>query len=101
MTRHENLHPRAPMQGRALNESADKDCKVIVVGNPCNTNALIAMENAPRLNRRCGVVGSGQALARLGAGGRAGAVPSHAPLPGMLHHWGRVGVAPRSHSGPR
>jgi malate dehydrogenase (NADP+) len=40
------------VQGRALNESADKDCKVVVVGNPCNTNALIAMENAPRLNRR-------------------------------------------------
>lgn len=39
-------------QGRALNESASADCKVMVVGNPCNTNALIAMENAPRLNRR-------------------------------------------------
>lgn len=41
-----------PLQGRALNESADANCKVIVVGNPCNTNALIAMENAPRLKRR-------------------------------------------------
>lgn len=40
------------VQGRALNESADANCKVLVVGNPCNTNALIAMENAPRLNRR-------------------------------------------------
>jgi malate dehydrogenase (NADP+) len=39
-------------QGRALQESADANCKVLVVGNPCNTNALIAMENAPRLNRR-------------------------------------------------
>lgn len=39
-------------QGRALNESADKNCKVLVVGNPCNTNALIAMENAPRLKRK-------------------------------------------------
>lgn len=27
------------------------DCKVLVVGNPCNTNALICMENAPRLPR--------------------------------------------------
>ena len=26
-------------QGRALNASADKDCKVVVVGNPCNTSA--------------------------------------------------------------
>ncbi|KAJ9531878.1 hypothetical protein QJQ45_022016 [Haematococcus lacustris] len=39
-------------QGRALNESADPNCKIIVVGNPCNTNALIAMENAPRIPRR-------------------------------------------------
>lgn len=49
-------HMPALPQGRALNESADKDCKMIVVGNPCNTNALIAMENAPRLNRRCELV---------------------------------------------
>ena len=33
-------------QGRALNEAASRDCKVLVVGNPCNTNALIAMHNA-------------------------------------------------------
>lgn len=39
-------------QGIALNESANPDCKVMVVGNPCNTNALIAMKNAPRLNPR-------------------------------------------------
>lgn len=39
-------------QGRALNAVADPDCKVLVVGNPCNTNALIAMSNAPRLNRK-------------------------------------------------
>lgn len=39
-------------QGRALNESADPNCKVLVVGNPCNTNALIAMENAPRIPRK-------------------------------------------------
>lgn len=39
-------------QGRALNEVADRNCKVIVVGNPCCTNALIAMENAPNLPRK-------------------------------------------------
>lgn len=37
-------------QGRALNAVASADVKVMVVGNPCNTNALIAMKNAPRLN---------------------------------------------------
>lgn len=39
-------------QGRALNESARRDVKVLVVGNPANTNALIARANAPGLNAR-------------------------------------------------
>jgi hypothetical protein len=39
-------------QGRALNAVANPDCKVLVVGNPCNTNALIAMANAPNLKRK-------------------------------------------------
>ena len=34
-------------QGKALNESAAADVRVLVVGNPANTNALIAMRNAP------------------------------------------------------
>ena len=36
-------------QGRALNQVAKRDVKVLVVGNPANTNALIAMNNAPDL----------------------------------------------------
>ena len=36
-------------QGRALNEVAHRDVKVLVVGNPVNTNALIAARNAPDL----------------------------------------------------
>ena len=39
-------------QGRALAEVAKKDVKVLVVGNPANTNALIAYKNAPGLNPR-------------------------------------------------
>ena len=39
-------------QGKALNEVAKPTCKVCVVGNPCNTNALICMENAPNLDRK-------------------------------------------------
>jgi len=35
------------VQGRALNDHADGDLRVLVVGNPANTNALIAMHNAP------------------------------------------------------
>ena len=34
-------------QGQALNEQAADDVRVLVVGNPANTNALIAMNNAP------------------------------------------------------
>src|SRR4051794_20016943 len=34
-------------QGEALNEHAADDVKILVVGNPANTNALIAMNNAP------------------------------------------------------
>ena len=37
-------------QGKALNAVASRDVKVLVVGNPANTNALIAMKNAPSLN---------------------------------------------------
>ena len=36
-------------QGKALNERARRDVKVLVIGNPANTNALIAMRNAPDL----------------------------------------------------
>jgi len=36
-------------QGKALNEVASRDVKVLVVGNPANTNSLIAMKNAPDL----------------------------------------------------
>ena len=38
-------------QGRALNRAASKDVRVLVVGNPCNTNCLIALHNAPDLPR--------------------------------------------------
>lgn len=37
-------------QGRALNEVANRDVKVLVTGNPANTNTLIALKNAPDLN---------------------------------------------------
>jgi len=39
-------------QGRALNDHASKDVRVLVVGNPANTNCLIAASNAPGLDRR-------------------------------------------------
>ncbi|MCU7796926.1 MAG: malate dehydrogenase [Candidatus Thiodiazotropha sp. (ex Myrtea spinifera)] len=38
-------------QGRAINDFAARDVRVVVVGNPANTNALIAAANAPDLDR--------------------------------------------------
>ena len=40
-------------QGKALNAGASRDVKVLVVGNPANTNALIASANAPDLDPSC------------------------------------------------
>ena len=37
-------------QGKAINEVASKKIKVLVVGNPANTNALITMHNAPTID---------------------------------------------------
>lgn len=39
------------LQGRSLNEHAKSDTKVVVVGNPANTNAYTAMNNAPDMRR--------------------------------------------------
>jgi malate dehydrogenase len=40
------------VQGKALNGNASRNVKVLVVGNPANTNALITLKNAPDLNPR-------------------------------------------------
>ena len=40
------------VQGAAINAVASRDIRVLVVGNPANTNALIAASNAPGLDRR-------------------------------------------------
>ncbi len=40
------------VQGKALNDNASRDVKILVVGNPANTNALITLKNAPDLNPR-------------------------------------------------
>lgn len=39
-------------QGQALDANASENCKVLVVGNPCNTNALIAKSMCKRLSQR-------------------------------------------------
>ena len=40
------------VQGKALNDHASRDVRVLVVGNPANTNSLIAQRNAPDLDPR-------------------------------------------------
>ena len=39
-------------QGKAISEAAADDVKIVVVGNPANTNALIALNNAPNVDHR-------------------------------------------------
>ena len=41
------------VQGKAMNAVASRDVRVLAVGNPANTNALIAQRNAPDLDPRC------------------------------------------------
>ena len=41
------------VQGKALSDVARRDVKVLVVGNPANTNSYIAMKNAPDLDPSC------------------------------------------------
>ncbi len=53
MERKDLLEANSPIfieQGKALNAVASKDVKVLVVGNPANTNAYITLCNAPNLN---------------------------------------------------
>ncbi len=40
------------VQGRALDEAANRDCRILVVGNPANTNGYIAMKSAPGLPKK-------------------------------------------------
>jgi malate dehydrogenase len=40
------------VQGKAINDNASRGIKVLVVGNPANTNSLIAQRNAPSINPR-------------------------------------------------
>ncbi|MFK7912862.1 MAG: malate dehydrogenase [Pseudomonadales bacterium] len=40
------------VQGKAINDNASRDVKVLVVGNPANTNSLIAQRNAPDIDPR-------------------------------------------------
>jgi len=62
-------------QGKALNAHAKREVKVLVVGNPANTNALIAQANAPDLDPKCFTAmvrldhnrAKGQLAARTGA----------------------------------
>lgn len=55
MERKDLIHKNAKIfvdQGTALNAVAKRDVKVFVIGNPCNTNCLVAMSHAPSLSRR-------------------------------------------------
>ncbi|WP_059358691.1 malate dehydrogenase [Parachlamydia acanthamoebae] len=60
-------------QGKALNASANRNAKVFVVGNPCNTNCLIAMKHAPNIPRK-----NFHAMTRLDQNRAVAALAKHA-----------------------
>lgn len=64
------------VQGRALNDNAAKDAKILVVGNPANTNALIAMRHAPDLSPS-----QFSAMTRLDHNRAVGALAAHLNAP--------------------
>ena len=74
-------------QGKALNEVAADDVRVLVVGNPCNTNCLIAMNHARRIPR-----GQFHAMTRLDQNRAAAqlAIKAEAPVSKVTHMtiWG-------------
>ncbi|MFM7316126.1 MAG: malate dehydrogenase [bacterium] len=52
MSRADLIRANGPIftgQGKAINDAASDDCRVLVVANPCNTNCLIARSHAPRI----------------------------------------------------
>jgi malate dehydrogenase len=63
-------------QGKALDASAKRSVKVITVGNPCNTNCLIANANAPSLDGSCF-----SAMTRLDQNRAAGQLAKKAGVP--------------------
>ena len=53
MSRKDLLSRNGPIfvaQGKALSDFANRSCKILVIANPANTNALIALNNAPKLS---------------------------------------------------
>lgn len=61
-------------QGEALNEVADPNAIVLVVGNPCNTNALILHRNAPKLRKIFAMTRLDENRARAQLANKAGAL---------------------------
>tara|TARA_B100001113_G_scaffold326544_1_gene299533 strand:+ start:55 stop:1053 length:999 start_codon:yes stop_codon:yes gene_type:complete len=74
-------------QGKAINEVASRNVKVVTVGNPCNTNALIASANAPSIPSR-----QFSAMTRLDQNRAMGQMAQHADIPvskvGDVFIWG-------------
>lgn len=63
-------------QGKAINDNASRNVKVLTVGNPCNTNCLIAQRNAPDLDASCF-----SAMTRLDQNRAAGQLALKAEVP--------------------
>src|SRR4051812_27505663 len=78
-------------QGEAINAGAADDIKVLVVGNPANTNALIAMSNAPT----CRTSGSPRCCASTTTGPSGSSRRSSAPRSTTSATWPSGATTPR------
>ena len=83
-------------QGKALSDSAADDVRILVVGNPANTNALIAMNNAPNIaNERF------TAMTRLDHNRAIAQLAAKAGASGARHHQDDDLGQPLGHPVPR
>lgn len=66
-------------QGQALNNNAASDVRIVVVGNPCNTNCLVGLKNAPDIpsDRWFAMTRLDENRAKAQLASRAGTVPSN------------------------
>lgn len=74
-------------QGRAINDNAASDVRILVVGNPCNTNCLVAKANAPDIpaNRWLAMTRLDENRSKWQLAAKAGVVPSQVTNVGV---WG-------------
>ena len=95
-------------QGQALQKNAARDVRILVVGNPCNTNCLVGMNSAPEIPRdrwfAMTRLDENRAKAQLAAQGREPAsarFPTWASGATTAPPCSPISITPKSAAGPR